>query len=170
MAVAPASWSRMAGVREGPIRGPPSSSFGYGLALFLKITNGCRAPAARAETGDPGLSELSWRLQEDRLKEETGAGAGGAERALRGQGQAVAPANAGGAGEQQAQGGSDPPKAVWLVGAGAQVDLNLWSVPLLPPSLVSRNLITTRGHPGACGADPLRLLPTPPTPAPGPAL
>lgn len=76
MAVAPASWSRMAGVREGPIRGPPSSSFGYGLALFLKITNGCRAPAARAETGDPGLSELSWRLQEDRLKEETG-GRGG---------------------------------------------------------------------------------------------
>lgn len=76
VAVALASWSRMAGVREGPIRGPPSSSFGYGLALFLKITNGCRAPAARAETGDPGLSELSWRLQEDRLKEEAGAGTG----------------------------------------------------------------------------------------------
>lgn len=82
-----------AGVREGPIRGAPWSSFGYGLALFLKITSGCRAPAARAETGDPGLSELSWRLQEDRLKEEVRAGTGrcgagtpGAGRRRRGRG------------------------------------------------------------------------------------
>ena len=57
--------------------------------------------------------------------------------------------------EQETQGGSDLPGAVWLVGEAAQVDLNLLLCVLTPTFLGLANtssLFTARGHPRGLGA------------------